>query len=242
MKEYKCEKCNYITNRKSSIQKHLQSKKCKNNNYIVTNTVIPIVFQNKPINVVNPNTRKNPILNIQPNDFNGCRNSIHTKNPRTSIPINPSIYTIPNFLVNYFYEKNNHHSAADPVKGYCLLGTEHSHSPIAGKCTASYEKGDYGTALREFKPLANKGIANAQFNLGWKYRNGKGVPQDDKTAVKWFKLAAEQGHAKSQSNLGVMYQKGKVLYRIMFMPICGEILPPLMGMRVVVTCETFLRN
>ena len=32
MKEYKCEKCNYFTDRKSSIHKHLRSKKCINNN------------------------------------------------------------------------------------------------------------------------------------------------------------------------------------------------------------------
>ena len=40
--------------------------------------------------------------------------------------------------------------SAEPIKGFCLSGTKYSHSPIAGKCSASYEKGDYGTALREF--------------------------------------------------------------------------------------------
>ena len=38
------------------------------------------------------------------------------------------------------------------------------------------------------------------------YRNGQGVPEDDKTAVKWYKLAAEQGIASAQYNLGVMYR------------------------------------
>jgi len=37
------------------------------------------------------------------------------------------------------------------------------------------------------------------------YRNGKGVPEDDKEAVKWFQLAAEQGNAIAQYNLGVAY-------------------------------------
>jgi len=46
------------------------------------------------------------------------------------------------------------------------------------------ERGGFATALREWKPLAEQGNASAQYNLGWMYQNGKGVPQDDKTAVK----------------------------------------------------------
>ena len=97
----------------------------------------------------------------------------------------------------------------EPIKGYCLSGTKHSHSPIADKCSASYEKGDYETALREFKPLTEQGNISAQFNLGQMYRRGQGVPQDDKTAVKWYRLAAEQGNAYAQNNLGLMYNEGK---------------------------------
>lgn len=41
------------------------------------------------------------------------------------------------------------------------------------------------------------------------YRDGRGVPQDDKEAVKWFRKAAEQGFATAQSNLGWMYEKGR---------------------------------
>ena len=58
--------------------------------------------------------------------------------------------------------------SAEPIKGFCLSGTKYSHSPIAGKCSASYEKGDYGTTLREFQPLAEQGGASAQFNLDLK--------------------------------------------------------------------------
>jgi len=81
--------------------------------------------------------------------------------------------------------------SAEPVKGYCLTGTKHSHYPIFGKCSASYEKGDYATALPEWTPLAKQGNAGAQNNLGLMYRKGRGVPQDYKTAVKWYKLATE---------------------------------------------------
>ena len=84
------------------------------------------------------------------------------------------------------------------------------HVPVGDleKGLEAYEKGDYATTLRECSPLAEQGQANAQYTLGWMYRKGQGVPQDDEQAVKWYRLSAEQGHAKAQSNLGVMYQDG----------------------------------
>ncbi len=41
---------------------------------------------------------------------------------------------------------------------------------------AAYDRGDYETALREFRPLAEQGNALAQHNLGVMYDNGQGVP------------------------------------------------------------------
>ena len=73
----------------------------------------------------------------------------------------------------------------------------------------AYDRGDYATALREFKPLAEQGNAAAQFNLGVMYDKGIGVPQNHKTAVKWYTLAAKQGNAHAQTNLGLMYDEGK---------------------------------
>ncbi len=52
------------------------------------------------------------------------------------------------------------------------------------------QRGDFATALKEWKPLAEQGHANSQFYLGWMYDNGQGVPQDHKTAVKWYTRAA----------------------------------------------------
>jgi len=70
-------------------------------------------------------------------------------------------------------------------------------------------RGDYATALQEWRPLAEQGDASAQFNLGWMYDKGEGVPQDDREAVRWYRRAAEQGDAKAQNNLGVMYNNGE---------------------------------
>ena len=73
---------------------------------------------------------------------------------------------------------------------------------------SAYHKGDYQTAMKIWKPLAEQGDASAQSNLGLMYDLGEGVPQDDKQAVKWYRLAAEQGDAEAQFNLGVMYYSG----------------------------------
>ena len=55
---------------------------------------------------------------------------------------------------------------------------------------------------------AEQGDADAQFNLGLMYGNGKGVPQDYKQAAYWLKKSAEQGDATAQGNLGIMYDNG----------------------------------
>ncbi len=73
---------------------------------------------------------------------------------------------------------------------------------------AAYALGDYATALREFRPLAEQGYAIAQNNLGVMYGKGQGVPQDYAAAVRWYRKAAEQGHAHAQFNLGGMYRNG----------------------------------
>ena len=76
------------------------------------------------------------------------------------------------------------------------------------KGLTAYRSGDYATALRIWKPLAEQGNASAQFGLGVMFYDGIGVPQDYKTALKWYKLAAEQGSANAQYQLSVMYGLG----------------------------------
>jgi len=57
----------------------------------------------------------------------------------------------------------------------------------------AYDRGDYATALTEFRPVAQQGNADAQFILGVMYSKGQGVPQDDVQAHMWLSLAAAQG-------------------------------------------------
>ena len=58
----------------------------------------------------------------------------------------------------------------------------------------AYNRGDYATALKEWRPLAEHGDALAQYNLGVMYFMGRGVPQDVVQAHLWLNLAAAQGH------------------------------------------------
>ena len=71
------------------------------------------------------------------------------------------------------------------------------------------QSGDFETALKEWKSLAEGGNSAAQINLGIMYEKGQGVHQDYQEAVKWYSLAAEQGQTVAQHNLGVMYDKGR---------------------------------
>jgi len=72
----------------------------------------------------------------------------------------------------------------------------------------AYYQGDYVTALKEWRPLAEQGDMKSQWSMGVLYDNGDGVPQDYGEAVRWYRLAAEQGDAYAQFNLGDMYRLG----------------------------------
>jgi TPR repeat protein len=74
---------------------------------------------------------------------------------------------------------------------------------------AAYQRGDYETALKLWRPLAAQGNAFAQSNLGFMYDSGQGVARDLGEAAKWYRLAAEQGNAFAQSNLGSLYAGGE---------------------------------
>jgi TPR repeat protein len=74
---------------------------------------------------------------------------------------------------------------------------------------AAYNRGDFAAALQEWQPIAEKGDAHAQYNLGLLYARGQGVGQDHAKAAEWYEKAAEQGVAAAQYNLGVMYANGQ---------------------------------
>ena len=82
--------------------------------------------------------------------------------------------------------------------------------PLAGE--EPYEalkRGDFRLAAGLFYPLAERGDARAQYNLGLLYASGLGVTHDYQAALKWHRMAAKQGHPGAQNELAQMYSKGQ---------------------------------
>lgn len=87
--------------------------------------------------------------------------------------------------------------ADDSVSGKMLRAAQH------------LRMGEGEQALALWKPLAEQGQVDAQFNLGTIYLYGDGVSKNDEQAIKWFRLAAEQGDRSAQQQLGAMILNGQ---------------------------------
>jgi len=87
---------------------------------------------------------------------------------------------------------------------------------IAGLCGCedrradkAYLRGEYNETVEHLRFLAKSGEPRAQYDLGYLYDKGQGVPQSDEQARKWYELAAEQGEARAEYNLGLMHLNGQ---------------------------------
>jgi uncharacterized protein len=86
-------------------------------------------------------------------------------------------------------------------------------SPVFGQSVKAgieaWQKADYAAAVAIWRPLAEKGDVDAQFNLGQAYRLGRGVSTNLSAAQTWFERAANQGHLDAQATLGLLlFQSG----------------------------------
>ena len=68
----------------------------------------------------------------------------------------------------------------------------------------AWQHADYSAAVAIWRPLAERGDADAAFNLGQAYRLGRGVPTNLAAAQTWFERAAAKGHVDAQATLGLM--------------------------------------
>ena len=64
-------------------------------------------------------------------------------------------------------------------------------------------------SLQALQKLAEAGDTDAQWQMGVRYHDGQGVPQDDAQAVRWFQLAADRGNVAAQGALGAYYWRGR---------------------------------
>jgi len=74
----------------------------------------------------------------------------------------------------------------------------------------AWRAGNYEAAIAEWRPLAERGDADAQFNMGQAFKLGRGVPLDQRQAQIWYERAARQGHQQAEANLGlILFQNGE---------------------------------
>ena len=93
------------------------------------------------------------------------------------------------------------------VAGFLVLAAAAAHADYdSGK--KAYDAGDYAAAMREWRPLAEAGDADAQRGMGHLYGFGQGVEVNDEEAVRWYARAARQGDMYAQNNLGYMFSLG----------------------------------
>lgn len=74
-------------------------------------------------------------------------------------------------------------------------------------------QGNFAEAYCQWKPLAQRGHAESQYNLGWLHANGNGVTVDMREAFHWWNAAALQGHADAEFALGLSYLAGEGVKR-----------------------------
>ena len=98
------------------------------------------------------------------------------------------------------------------VVGLALAGAMLSTAAMADVKAGvdAWARGDWATAVREWRAPATAGDADAQFNLGQAYKLGRGVPLDMTQAEQWYARAAVQGHRQAEDNYGlILFQNGK---------------------------------
>ena len=73
---------------------------------------------------------------------------------------------------------------------------------------SAFNTGDYATALKIWRQLAEKGEPRSQAGIGFMYHRGMGVRADDREAAAWLLRAAEHGQAEGQLMLGILFYYG----------------------------------
>ena len=68
----------------------------------------------------------------------------------------------------------------------------------------AWQKADYPAAVAIWRPLAEAGDSDAQFNLGQAYRLGRGVTLNLAVAKTWFERSAASNHVDAQTTLGLL--------------------------------------
>lgn len=90
-----------------------------------------------------------------------------------------------------------------------MLGVAAPAAAGPNEALAAYKKGDYKTALAEWRDLADLGIVRAQYYVGTMYLNGQGTKTDPDTGAKYIEKAARDGYPPAQQIYGTLHHKGR---------------------------------
>ena len=88
--------------------------------------------------------------------------------------------------------------------GLLLVPASVAAAPTVKTGVKAWQDGDHAGAVAIWRNLADKGDADAAFNLGQAFRLGRGVPADSGQAKRWFEAAANKGHVDAQVSLGLL--------------------------------------
>ncbi len=101
-------------------------------------------------------------------------------------------------------------AVAVPGIGHCAMVDIQGAAPIAAEAEFEravqfeYAEGvgrDYSKAFALYCDASRLGHAQAAYNIGWMYANGRGVARNDDQAAAWFRLAEKRGHRHARQIL-----------------------------------------
>jgi len=114
-------------------------------------------------------------------------------------------------------------AAAIALIAATLAAPAHAQLPSVKAGIEAWQKGDYATAVNNWRPLAEKGDADAAFNLGQAYRLGRGVVISLAAAQTWLERAAKSDHLDAQTTLGLLlFQNGNRIGGLRWLKIAAE--------------------
>ena len=115
------------------------------------------------------------------------------------------VFTAVGYLLGPVLQKRAGSLPGPQQTGTAIRSVSDQHATAGG----ANGHGAQAKSLPDLRKLADEGDADAQWQMGVRYRNGDGVLHDDTEAVQWFQRAAELGNVSAQSALGSYYWAGR---------------------------------
>ena len=97
----------------------------------------------------------------------------------------------------------------EQAKRWFLKSAEEGYTPAERALGLLYWHSDPAKAAMWLQQAAQKGDAEAQFDLGNAYEQGLLGTINYREVLNWFQKSAKQGHPEAQASLGQMYEDGE---------------------------------